>query len=196
MKVFHCDHCGQPLFFENTKCVSCGHCVAYLPDVQLVGSLDPDDAGRWHSPLPKAAAVGYRLCQNYRIERVCNWAVPADDHSPLCVSCRTTRVIPNLANPAHRPAWYRLEIAKRRLLFTLIELGLLMQDGIDDPDRLTFEFLADPGPDGAPVLTGQADGVITVNIAEADDSEREKRRTAMREPYRTLLGHMRHESGH
>ena len=48
----------------------------------------------------------------------------------------------------------------------------------------------------APVLTGHADGVITVNIAEADDAERERRRTAMREPYRTLLGHMRHESGH
>ena len=47
-----------------------------------------------------------------------------------------------------------------------------------------------------PVLTGHADGVITINIAEADDAERERRRTAMREPYRTLLGHMRHESGH
>ena len=46
------------------------------------------------------------------------------------------------------------------------------------------------------MLTGHADGVITVNIAEADDAERERRRTAMHEPYRTLLGHMRHESGH
>jgi len=45
-------------------------------------------------------------------------------------------------------------------------------------------------------MTGHADGVITVNIAEADDAERERRRTVMYEPYRTLLGHMRHESGH
>ena len=67
---------------------------------------------------------------------------------------------------------------------------------LDDPERgLAFEFLAD-GDRETPVLTGHADGVITVNIAEADDAERERRRTAMHEPYRTLLGHMRHESGH
>ena len=53
-------------------------------------------------------------------------------------------MIPNLADPAHRAAWYRLEAAKRRLLFTLIELGLPMPNRIDDPERgLTFEFLAD-----------------------------------------------------
>jgi hypothetical protein len=67
---------------------------------------------------------------------------------------------------------------------------------LDDPERgLTFEFLAD-GDRETPVMTGHADGLITVNIAEADDAERERRRTAMHEPYRTLLGHMRHESGH
>ena len=197
MKIFHCDHCGHLLFFENTECVSCGHRVAYLPDLQLVGSLDPDGDDTWRSPLPQAAESGYRLCQNDKIEGICNWAVPADDDNPLCVSCRITRVIPNLADPANRSAWYRLEAAKRRLLFTLIELGLPMPNRIDDPERgLTFEFLADADPGGAPVLTGHADGVITVNIAEADDAERERRRTAMHEPYRTLLGHMRHESGH
>jgi hypothetical protein len=122
--------------------------------------------------------------------------VPAADDNPLCESCRITRVIPNLADAAHRAAWYRLEVAKRRLLFTLIELGVPMPDRIADPERgLAFEFLADADAE-APVLTGHADGVITVNIAEADDAERERRRTAMHEPYRTLLGHMRHESGH
>jgi hypothetical protein len=196
MKIFHCDHCGHLLFFENTECVCCGHLVAYLPDVRLVGSLDPD-GDIWRSPLPRASERGYRLCQNYKNESICNWAVPADDDNPLCVSCRTTRVIPNLSNPAHRAIWYRLEVAKRRLLFTLIELGLPMPNRLDDPARgLTFDFLADADPAAAPVLTGHAGGVITVNIAEADDAERERRRTAMHEPYRTLLGHMRHESGH
>jgi hypothetical protein len=197
MKIFHCDHCGQLLFFENTECVNCHHRVAYLPDLQLVGSLEPDGADLWRSPLPRAAESGYRLCHNDKIEGICNWAVPADDDNPLCVSCRITRVIPNLADPSHRAAWYRLEVAKRRLLFTLIELGLPMQNGIDDPERgLTFEFLADADPGGTRVLTGHASGVITINIAEADDAERERRRMAMHEGYRTLLGHMRHESGH
>ena len=199
MKVFHCDHCGQLLFFENTECVSCGRRVAYLPDVRLVGSLDPDGDtdGTWRSPLSKASGSGYRLCQNDKNEGVCNWAIPADDDGPFCVSCRTTRVVPNLADASGRSAWYRLEVAKRRLLFTLIELGMPLRNRVDDPERgLTFDFLADADPGGAPVLTGHADGVITVNIAEADDAERERRRAAMLEPYRTLLGHMRHESGH
>jgi hypothetical protein len=69
-----------------------------------------------------------------------------------------------------------------------------------DPKRgLTFDFLADPDPGtpgATPVRTGHLNGVITINIAEADDVEREKRRLQMHEPYRTLLGHFRHESGH
>ena len=197
MKIFHCDHCGHLLFFENTECLSCGHRVAYLPDVRLVGSLDADGADTWRSPLPRAAKDGYRLCHNDKIERVCNWAVPASDDNPLCLSCRTTRVIPNLAEPGNRSAWYRLEVAKRRLLFSLMELGLPIQDRSDDSKGgLAFEFLADAIPGAAPVLTGHENGVITVNIAEADDAERERRRAAMHEGYRTLLGHMRHESGH
>jgi hypothetical protein len=70
----------------------------------------------------------------------------------------------------------------------------------DEPAQgLAFEFLADPDPVAAgtpPVLTGHKDGVITINVAEANDAEREKRRQQMHEPYRTLLGHFRHEVGH
>jgi hypothetical protein len=69
----------------------------------------------------------------------------------------------------------------------------------DSVHGLAFEFLADPAPGLAgagPVLTGHKDGVITVNVAEADDAAREKRRQQIREPYRTLLGHFRHEIGH
>ncbi|WP_245475024.1 putative zinc-binding metallopeptidase [Bradyrhizobium sp. Leo121] len=47
-----------------------------------------------------------------------------------------------------------------------------------------------------PVLTGHESGLITVNLAEADDVQREIRRVSFREPYRTLLGHFRHEIGH
>jgi hypothetical protein len=197
MKVFHCDHCGQLLFFENTECVNCGHRVAYLPDQRRVGSLESDDTGIWRSPDPRNAENGYRLCHNDKIERVCNWAVPAGDANPLCVSCRMTEIIPNLADPAHREAWYLLEVAKRRLLYTLVGLGLPMSNRIEDPEQgLTFRFLADAAPGSPPVLTGHDNGIITVNIAEAEDAEREKRRHDMHEPYRTLLGHMRHEIGH
>jgi hypothetical protein len=139
-----------------------------------------------------------RLCQNYETHEVCNWSVAADDANPLCRSCRLTRVIPDLSEATRVGRWHRLEAAKRRLLVTLFALQLPIVDRTQDPiGGLAFDFKADPDdPDGPPVMTGHADGVITINIAEADDAERERRRQNMREPYRTLIGHMRHEIGH
>jgi hypothetical protein len=196
MKVFHCDHCDHLVFFENTVCVSCERRLAFLPDVLEVGSLDQVDEDHWASPLTREARPRYRLCQNYVDTAVCNWAVDADDDDPLCESCRLTRVIPDLVVPGNREAWYRLEVAKRRVLYTLLRLGLPLRPAESGPPPLVFEFLADPADGAAPVLTGHANGVVTINIAEADDAEREKRRKALGEPYRTLLGHVRHEIGH
>ncbi|HTI51503.1 MAG TPA: putative zinc-binding metallopeptidase, partial [Planctomycetaceae bacterium] len=114
----------------------------------------------------------------------------------FCVSCRLTHFIPDLSKPGHREAWYALEVAKRRLVYSLVALGLPLAPKSDDcPRGLAFEFQSDES-ETAPVLTGHSEGVITINIAEADDAEREKRRLLMHEPYRTLLGHFRHEVGH
>ena len=197
MKIFHCDHCQHLIFFENVRCVACGHALAYLPDLEDMGSLEAAGFGHWRCPAPIAAGRSYRLCANYEHENVCNWAVPADDPQALCVSCRLTQVIPDLTQPGNRAAWYRLEIAKRRLVFSLLRLGLPLGRLSAAGHDLSFRFLADDPASGVPpVLTGHDDGVITINLAEADDAEREKRRLAMSEPYRTLLGHFRHEIGH
>lgn len=191
MKVFHCDHCGQLLFFENVNCVRCGRALAYVPELSHLVSLDPlsspDGPTRWSSPF---LGREFRLCSNYSNHNVCNWALPAADPESLCKACRLTRTIPNLSRPGNDRLWYKLEVAKRRLVYTLAQLGLPLESKVDHPDSgLVFEFLED-------VLTGHAKGVITVNIAEADDAERVKRRVQLNEPYRTLLGHFRHESGH
>jgi hypothetical protein len=198
MNVFHCDHCQQLVFFENTVCVNCGSTLAYLPDLDQMGSLEPAGDGLWRSPLPEAEGRRYRLCHNYTGQNVCNWAIPAADPHTLCQSCRLTRAIPNLAQPGNKEAWYKLEVAKRRLVYSLLALGCPVENKYDDPEHgLAYEFLADPaGPDAKPILTGHADGVITLNIAEADEVERERRRLRLHEPYRTLLGHFRHEVGH
>ena len=45
-------------------------------------------------------------------------------------------------------------------------------------------------------MIGHDEGLITINIAEADSPFREKTRKEMGETYRTLLGHFRHEIGH
>jgi hypothetical protein len=198
MKIFHCDHCDQLVFFENTQCVSCGHLLAFLPDLAEIGSLERDDDDGWRSPLQAAKGRTYRLCRNYREANVCNWAVLPDDEQDLCRSCRLTRVIPDLTQPGQRDAWYRLEVAKRRLIYSVLSLRLPLVSKAEDPDGgLAYEFLTDPAnPGDAPALTGHARGVISINVAEADDAERERRRHVLHEPYRTLLGHFRHESGH
>jgi hypothetical protein len=200
MKVFHCGHCDQLVFFENVACVNCGNTLAYLPDRNELGTLEPAGADLWRLLAPQEKDRNYRLCLNYSQENVCNWAMPVDDPNPYCRSCRLNRVIPNLSQPGTRDAWARLEAAKRRLLYSLLSLDLPVFSKALDPHRgLAFEFLADPPPgtSGAtPVKTGHLNGLITINLAEADDAEREKRRLQMHEPYRTLLGHFRHEGGH
>jgi hypothetical protein len=195
MKIFHCDHCDHLVFFENTTCLHCQRVLAYLPDAVTVGSLDPVEGGLWRSPLSAEGPL-YRLCDNYTKENVCNWAVPAAESDPLCRSCRLTRVLPDLGVPENKRLWFKLEAAKRRVVYSLLELGCPVRSKSEDPEGgLAFEFLADTG-DGNPVMTGHADGVITLNVAEADDVERERRRLQLHEPYRTVLGHFRHELGH
>jgi hypothetical protein len=137
----------------------------------------------------------YRLCRNHTEKQACNFAVPAEDPNPLCVSCRQTRILPDLSIPQNHERWYRIEVAKRRLFYTLARLGLVSVNPPNgERDGPIFEFLADQP--GQTILTGHCEGVITLNVSEADDDERVRRRLALHEPYRTLLGHLRHESGH
>lgn len=183
MKTFHCDKCDGPLFFENVTCNRCSRTVGFFPDLGSMGTLE---------------GKRYRACQNYTVQNVCNWVIPATEPDAFCLSCRLTSVIPDLTQPGNKEAWYRVEVAKRRLVYTLLDLGLPVVSKAIDPARgLAFEFKADqPSPESGPVLTGHDEGLVTLNIAEADDPERERRRIQMNEPYRTLLGHLRHEIGH
>ena len=194
MKLFHCSHCEQLVYFENIQCVNCGRTLAYLPNLGEMGALVVAPDGRLTEAKSGAA---YRLCANYAQENVCNWALPQDDVEPFCLSCRLNHTIPDLTVPGHREAWARVELAKRRLVYTLLSLRLPVVPKTSDPvTGLAFEFLADDPVAGTSVLTGHDEGRIVLNVAEADDAEREKRRLALGEPYRTLVGHFRHEIGH
>ncbi|HEY6642809.1 putative zinc-binding peptidase [Povalibacter sp.] len=196
MKVFHCGNCNALVFFENSTCLNCGHTLAFLPDRRIVTALTQDADGAWHEP--QDTRHRYRLCSNFVERQMCNWAVPMDDAHALCASCRLTTVSPDAANAEHQSNWFKLEAAKRRLVYSLLELSLPLTPRAEDPARgLAFEFkVPDPTPDAKPVLTGHANGVITINALEADDVERETRRQQLHEPYRTVLGHFRHEIGH
>ncbi|SMG51405.1 zinc-binding metallopeptidase family protein [Paraburkholderia susongensis] len=196
MKTFLCNRCAQLVFYENVRCERCESLLGYLPELREISAFDDAGDGRWRSLHPRANGALFRQCHNYAVENICNWMIPADSPDTLCRACQLTRTIPNLGEPENRLYWYRLEVAKRRLLYTLGELGLEVTSRDADPEHgLAFEFLADDS-DGARVMTGHDNGLITLNIAEADDAHREKVRTSMGEPYRTLLGHFRHETGH
>ncbi len=198
MKTFHCTHCQNLVFFENVRCLNCGHSLAYLPDLGFMGALSERSDGLWRVEREAPDSRGYRLCANYNQVSVCNWGVPADESSDFCRSCRLNRVIPELSSERNRVAWFRLEVAKRRMLYTLLGLGLpVVPKDSEGRFGLAFEFLEDSSDgDQRRVLTGHDNGLITINIAEADDVHREKERTLQKEPYRTLLGHFRHEIGH
>jgi len=207
LKQFRC-HCGNTLYFSNTECMNCGRKLGFLPDELRLAALEPNGEEGWIS-LPTAdeqqPSMPYHWCQNGISHDACNWMVPADDPEPFCMACRLNQVIPNLQQPGNRLLWIRVEQRKRRLVYDLRRLKLpVIPKSVDPDDGLAFAFLEDQ-PDclefvaahtGSQVMTGHAHGLITINIAEADDIERERRRQELNEQQRTLLGHFRHESGH
>jgi hypothetical protein len=195
MKLFACQSCGQALYFENTACHSCGRPLGFMPEDGVLSALEADD-GRYRALAePKRR---YRACANVAYGS-CNWMIRVDDSNIFCFACRHNRTIPNLSDPGNLARWRKIEIAKHRLFYTLLNLHLPLATKAEDDAGLAFDFLSDPAepsPDAAAVMTGHLNGLITINLAEADDAERERRRGNMNEPYRTLLGHFRHEIGH
>jgi len=193
MKLFECQNCGHPLYFENTTCESCGLRLGFLPPLETVSALEPEGE-LWRALA--ARNEPFRFCSNAQYE-VCNWLIAADSPEQFCAACRHNRTIPDLSVPGNLAHWRMIEVAKHRLFYTLLKLGLPLATRAEDPEGLAFDFIAaPPGPTGAPVMTGHANGLITINLAEADDVERERQRNQMGEPYRTLLGHFRHEIAH
>lgn len=181
MQRFHCLGCGQAAYLRNDWCTRCQAPLGFSPD-------------RWaFMPLEAAQAAGDRPCA-HRSAGLCNWLVAADDPHEHCISCRMTTCLPALGRAEVDGPVYRLEHAKRRLLLNLRELGLPALPG-ETRHPLRFAFLEDL-PDQPPVMTGHAQGLITVNIKEGDPRQRLDEQLAMDEPQRTVLGHLRHESGH
>lgn len=196
MKTFQCS-CTQPLFFHQLRCLACGADAAYDPTSHVLGTVASAADGSWTMATDaRQPAPRFRLCRQRSGAAVCNWLVPVDDVGADCLSCRLTRAVPDLSRPRNTKRLAALEAAKRDLLFSLQGWGLPIDPKTDeDPGGLAFDFL-ESVPDGPRVLTGHADGLITINVAEADNDYREHNREALKEPYRTVLGHLRHEVGH
>ena len=170
------------------------------------GGIRLTDSAPDTAPLPPEPPVAdparhYVRCGNFGSVAGCNWLIAVDPQGgaipAMCTACRMNRIIPDLAIEENKVLWRRTEIAKRRLVSQLLSLGLpVAERGGNDPrPALTFDFLR-AAPGGAHVVTGHSNGLITLDIEEADDVRREQVRALLHEPYRTLLGHFRHEVGH
>ena len=182
--------------------------VANLADCEIVDYQDKDAfiaavrEGRAREDVEAVLHQGacsdtMKSCGNRDSPAACNWLMFAANPKTHCVACRLNRTIPDLGDANNARYWRAIEAAKRRLVSQLVAMGLPVRSKIhDDPEKgVMFDFLrASPG--GPQVMTGHASGLITLNVEEADDAKREAIRHAMREPYRTLLGHFRHEIGH
>jgi len=199
--------CGQPVFFRNSVCLSCGAALGFDPEALTLRSLQPGpQPGLWQAS-DASAGDGDDLEPGQLLQRCanfgpagCNWLLPPDEaeaHEGLCRACRLNHTIPDLDVGDNALLWSRIEVAKRRLVSQLLALGLPLQSKVsEDTERgVMFDFLR-AAPGEPRVVTGHADGLITLDVDEADDATRERMRTSLREPYRTLLGHLRHEIGH
>ena len=204
-RAYRC-HCGNPVFFRNSECLACGTPLGYDSALATLLPLMPgpvaDTWEQWQAVPVASPTLAYTRCTNLATPAACNWLVPVTSgQAPhtLCQACRLNRTIPDLNDPAHPDngvLWGRIELAKRRLFSSLLALGLPVASLTEDPVRgISFDLLRSPDG-GPPVMTGHKAGLITLNLLEADDAVREAVRSAMREPYRTLLGHFRHEIGH
>lgn len=166
MRLFRCTDCSHLVFFENTSCIRCSAQLAFDPAACVIRTMPATTSGPARC---HAGAPG------------CNWLV-TDGTDGRCISCRlTVSPAPKQGSPAYEQ-WGRLEAAKRRLLYTVLRLELPLT-------RLRFAFPAKG-------TTGHGNGLITIILSEADDAVRERRRISLHEPFRTLIGHLRHESGH
>ena len=166
MRAFDCDVCGSRLFFDNNHCLTCDTPQAFRASDLSMVVLG--DASR---------------CANAGLA-ACNWLAEGGE---LCPSCALTTTRPNDDDPDGLVEFAQAEAAKRRLLYGLLVLGLPVDD------RISFDLLSSTSDT---VMTGHADGKVTLDLAESDPATRERRRTEMGELYRTLLGHFRHEVGH
>src|SRR5271165_6674053 len=195
MKLFECQNCGQLIYFENVQCERCGFALGFLPSAAVMTALQVNGEGTYQPLAEPGRRVVY--CAN-RQHGACNWLVEAGGPA-LCPACSLNRTIPDLTLPENLRRWQRIEIAKHRLAYSLMRLGLPMQSKTEAPETgVAFDFLAPPpGEDGqGKILTGHDNGEITLNVVEADDAVRAEIRQKMHEPYRTLLGHFRHEIAH
>lgn len=185
VRAFACSRCGSLVDFESTRCLTCQSTLGY--------ALGGD---RLHALEDRAVEIDrerWELCSN--ADWGCNWLLRATDEAAQCRSCRLTMERPDSSDTLALEQLALAGYAKRRLLYQLHEHGLPVTPFYEQEDGLGFRLLSSR-TSSEPVTIGHADGVVTIDLTEVDHAYRESLRVRLGEPYRTMLGHFRHEIGH
>ncbi|CAN5352835.1 putative zinc-binding metallopeptidase [soil metagenome] len=184
MKAFRCRVCDNALHFENSVCVVCGSALGFS---RAERAIVPVVDGRYVD----SAGLVWHVCANLNLSG-CTWL--AEVAGAQCSSCDLTRTRPSDDDLVGLENFPAAEAAKRHLLVELDTLGFEVVGKDVDPEQgIAFDLLSSVDEN---VVIGHEDGVITIDLAESDDAYREKIRARLSEPYRTMLGHFRHEFGH
>lgn len=198
MKLFRCDNCGNPIHFDNRHCLNCGFRLGFVPEVLGLFAVKLDADGRRWRRVDQQQFV-YRFCANAGWD-ICNWMVPAEGDEDFCQACRYNGLVPDPGTEVGLRRWRAIGEAQRHLFYSFLRWDLPRPGRKEDPEGgLLFDLKDDELlPDGTckPAVIGHDEGHIVIRTAEADDLTREQQREMMNEPYRTLLGHFRHETGH
>jgi hypothetical protein len=223
MRLHHCSHCNQQVYFENTICTACGSALGFVTDLMQMRAFGPQQVdGLWPAlpgapvPLNPAPNTGpnttasanqgtglgtppsttrWRPCARRVTADLCNWMVPAGSPSNHCLSCQLTDAASAYSSSASAQRG-KAELEKRRLLYTLLTLRLPLRPKAfaDDLMGLSFRWLSPH--DDKTALTAHANGLVSLNLQEVDDVHRESARVQFGESQRTVLGHLRHEVSH
>lgn len=185
--------CGNRIYFNNHRCTACssllGRCTCCNALTSISTAANEISCDSCNAVVHPCLNQVHGVCNSYNV-----------DPNVLCELCQFTEVVPLSEPPSNVQRWTALETAKRRLLLQLRQLEFPPFIGdLQSTHPLRFRFLADDvdaNGETKKVITGHENGIITINLAEADSVHREQLRVRLGEPQRTLIGHMRHEIGH
>jgi hypothetical protein len=193
MKLYTCSNCHSLIYFENNVCLHCGYSLGFDSNTLTLITLVSEKNNLFSKIQNKTE--NYRVCKNSEYS-ICNWLIPASQTDDYCQACELNRIIPDLTKDENLKRWKNIEIAKHRLVYSLLRLRLPVQKKIENEETgIAFDFMANTWAKEK-VITGHDNGTITLNIEEADEAERVRHKMDLGERYRTLLGHFRHEIGH